>query len=603
MRRLSLQWKFGLLVLSGLVVLFSLFALLGSRLADDSARGMQAERLNTARLTAVLLDQQFEEQFEELEWDASRLGAGDPSVQPARADLLRPNEPFITGLRLVDTQGIVRWSEPPDNQAGMDLSAAPFVSVPLTTGERYASGVMPGPPSARGPQPRVVFSVPVRDTRGVITGVLIARLDPTDALFGVMVTAAQQLGPSGHAELVDQNLRLVASNEPGHALGPAEHPTFYSPLLAQHAASVGLTDPIGAEDPADEGQRHVMAFVPLNTLPWGIGLGGTEAVFTTGVDRWRVEALGLGLVGLLIALFLVWVTRREVVRPLRLITRHLSAGDITRSLPPVGDGEVRVLAETLETMRRRLLQAQESEERLSQLKDEFLATASHELRTPVAALSMLVQLQQSRLRRGKEVDHEAALQEIQNHTERLEGLVARLLDTSRIEAGKLELERLPTDLTHLAEGIVRLVQVTARDKQLSVQASGPVGANVDRLRMGEVLSNLLDNAVKFSPVGGSIEVEVGTTQDGRARLAVRDHGPGISPEERARVFDRFYQARGRWSLGLGLGLYICHQIVELHGGRIEVEGPEDGGTRFVVTLPSLAAEQPEHSDLEQFAAA
>jgi two-component system, OmpR family, sensor kinase len=603
MRRLSLQWKFGLLVLSGLVVLFGLFAFLGSRLADDSARGLENGRLNTARMTAVLLDQAFEEQFEELEWDASRLGAGDPFAEPARSDLLRPNEPFITGLRFVDANGIVRWSVPTDDRTGSNISEAPWVSAPLASGQRYASGVMAGPPGARGPQPRVMFSVPVRDTRGAIQGVLVARLDPSDALFQVMVTAAQQLGPSGHAELVDQDLRLVASNEPGHALGPAEHPSFYGPLLSQHTSNVGLTDPIGAEDPADEGQRHVMAFVPLNTVPWGIGLGGTEAVFTTGVDRWRLEALGLGFLGLLIALFLVWVTRREVVRPLRLITHHLSAGDITRPLPAVGDGEVRVLAETLEDMRRRLQQAQQSEEHLSQLKDEFLATASHELRSPVAALSMLVQLQLSRLRRGTQVDHQAALQEIKSHTERLEGLVTRLLDTSRIEAGKLELERLPTDLTRLAEDIVRLAQVTARDQQLSVHASGPVGANVDRLRMGEVLNNLLDNAVKFSPVGGSIEVEVGTTPDGRARLAVRDHGPGISPEERARVFDRFYQARGRWSLGLGLGLYICHQIVELHGGSIEVEGPEDGGTRFVVTLPGLSAEQSAPADVEKSAAA
>jgi two-component system OmpR family sensor kinase len=109
--------------------------------------------------------------------------------------------------------------------------------------------------------------------------------------------------------------------------------------------------------------------------------------------------------------------------------------------------------------------------------------------------------------------------------------------------------------------------------------------------------------VKFSPVGGSVEVEVGTLEDGRARLAVRDHGPGISPEERARVFDRFYQARGSWSLGLGLGLYICHQIVELHGGCIDVEGPEDGGTRFVVTLPGLDVEQQEVPSAEQFAVA
>jgi two-component system, OmpR family, sensor kinase len=603
MQRVSLQWKFGLLVLSGLLVLFGLFAWLGSRLAEDSARGMEVERLNTARMTAMLLDQQFEEQFGELEWDAARLGAGDPTVEPARTDLLRPDEPFITSLRFVDTAGVVRWSEPPDDQINADLSSAPYVSIPLTTGQRHASGVMAGPPGARGPQPRVVFSVPVRDSRGVIQGVLVARLDPTDALFQVMVAAAQQLGASGHAELIDQSLNLVASNEPGHALGPAEHPTFYGPLLAQHTATVGLTDPIGAEDPADLGQRHVMAFVPLNTVPWGVGLGGTEAVFTTGVDRWRMEALALGFFGLLIAVFLVWLTRREVVRPLRVITRQLSVGDINQPLAAVGDGEVRVLAETLEDMRSRLQQSQQSEEHLSQLKDEFLATASHELRTPVAALSMLIQLQLSRLRRGQTVDHQAALQEIQRHTERLEDLVTRLLDTSRIEAGKLELERLPTDLTRLAEHIVGLARVTASDKQLTVRAQGPVGANVDRLRMGEVINNLLDNAIKFSPVNGSIEVEVGATADGLARLAVRDHGPGISPEERARIFDRFYQTRGRWSLGLGLGLYICHQIVELHGGRIEVEGPEDGGTRFVVTLPGLASEQREVRLPEQIAVA
>jgi signal transduction histidine kinase len=589
-RRISLQWQFGLLVLVGLLVLFGLFALLGSRLADDSARGMAAERLNTARLTAVLLDQQFEEQFEELEWDAARLGAGDPGLQPARGDLLRPNEPLVTGLRFVDATGIVRWSDPADDQAGTDLSAAPVFSVPVSTGDRYASGVLPGRPSARGPQARVLLSVPVRDTHGVIVGVLVARLDPTNALFRVMVAAAQQLGASGHAELVDQHLNLVASNEPGHAVGPAEHPSFYGPLLAQHTSGVGLTDPIGAEDPADFGQRHVMAFVPLNTVPWGIGLGGSESAFTAPVDRWRQEALLLGLLGLAIALFLVWAARRAIVRPLRAITRQLLENDITRPLPPVGDGEVRMLAETLEDMRRRLQQAQESEERLSQLKDEFLAVASHELRTPVSALSLLVQLQLSRLRRGQPVDHQATLEEIHTHTERLHGLVSRLLDTSRIEAGKLELELLPTDLTRLAHDVVQLAQVTAHDRRLVVQAPGPVGAIVDRLRMGEVLTNLLDNAVKFSPASGSIEVEVGVTDAGRARLAVRDHGAGVAPEERARVFDRFYQARGAWSLGLGLGLYICHQIVQLHGGQIEVEAPEDGGTRFVVTLPALVPE-------------
>jgi signal transduction histidine kinase len=503
---------------------------------------------------------------------------------------MRPSEPFVTGLSLVDASGVLDWSLPGDDPGlvpGTNLADADYVSHPLETGQRYASGVLAGPPGARGPQARVVFSVPVRDARSAISGVLVARLDATDALFQVMVAAAQQLGASGHAELVDQNLRLVVSNEPGHALGPAEHPSFYAPLLAQRISAVGLTDPIGDEDPADRGQRHVMAFVPLTTVPWGLGLGGSEPVFTSLADRWRQEALMLGALGLVIALFLVWVTRQAIVRPLRAITSHLLRGDLGAALPAVGDGEVRVLAETLEEMRQRFQTAQESEERLSQMKDEFLATASHELRTPVAALSMLTQLVLSRLRRGQQFDQVAAMEEIKSHAERLERLVSRLLDTSRIEAGKLELERVPTDLAALAQEVTQLAQVTAPDKKIVLHAPRPVGAVVDRLRLGEVLMNLLDNAIKFSPADGVIEVDVGAVDDQRVSLSVRDHGVGISPEERAHVFDRFYQARGTWSLGLGLGLYICYQIVELHGGRIEVEGPEDGGTRFVVTLPAL----------------
>ena len=122
---------------------------------------------------------------------------------------------------------------------------------------------------------------------------------------------------------------------------------------------------------------------------------------------------------------------------------------------------------------------------------------------------------------------------------------------------------------------------------MSVHAHASVKTLVDPLRLEQVLMNLIDNAIRYSPEGGSIEIEVAQPAPDRVRLAVRDHGIGIPPEKRAHIFDRFYQAHaGTHLVGLGLGLYISRQIVELHGGRIEAEFPPDGGTRFVVSLPT-----------------
>ncbi len=115
-------------------------------------------------------------------------------------------------------------------------------------------------------------------------------------------------------------------------------------------------------------------------------------------------------------------------------------------------------------------------------------------------------------------------------------------------------------------------------------------AEVDRTGIEQVLSNLLDNAIKFSPEGGPVEVEVGRAADGEMCLMVRDHGIGIAPEKRQAIFERFYQAHAEeHRSGLGLGLYITRQIVTQHDGTITAEFPEDGGTRFVVRLPVMAS--------------
>ncbi|MCL5257583.1 MAG: sensor histidine kinase [Chloroflexi bacterium] len=110
---------------------------------------------------------------------------------------------------------------------------------------------------------------------------------------------------------------------------------------------------------------------------------------------------------------------------------------------------------------------------------------------------------------------------------------------------------------------------------------------MDALRLGQVLANLIDNASKYSPETEPIEVEISVLSDETVRISVTDHGVGVPPEHREHIFDRFYQAERRYPLcGLGLGLFISKQIVEMHGGTVEVQFPGDGGTRMVVTLPA-----------------
>jgi signal transduction histidine kinase len=158
------------------------------------------------------------------------------------------------------------------------------------------------------------------------------------------------------------------------------------------------------------------------------------------------------------------------------------------------------------------------------------------------------------------------------------------------------IEYVPTDLTEMVKRLVALFRMRTKRHTLVLSAEPDIIAEVDQLSIERVVSNLLDNAIKYSPNGGQIDIELSRAERSdaeRARLAVRDRGIGIPPEMRASIFDRFYQAHASdHRSGLGLGLYISREIVNVHGGDIVAEFPADGGTRFVVRLPCAARAQP-----------
>jgi signal transduction histidine kinase len=242
------------------------------------------------------------------------------------------------------------------------------------------------------------------------------------------------------------------------------------------------------------------------------------------------------------------------------------------------------LMESNERLRREIAERRRAEE----ARDEFLSVAAHELKTPLTSLKGFVQVLLRQAERGEGSEPARLTQSlkiIDEQSQKLARLVSQLLDVSRIDAGRLGLETRSTELVRLVEDAMAAARSRTSRHELSLRAPLSLAAWVDPLRLEQVLTNLLDNAIKFSPRGGRVEVRVWRV-GGEARVAIADQGVGVPPDQRGRLFDRFFQAKGGDRMGgMGLGLYISRQIVELHGGRIAAEFPRAGGTRLVVALP------------------
>jgi PAS domain S-box-containing protein len=225
----------------------------------------------------------------------------------------------------------------------------------------------------------------------------------------------------------------------------------------------------------------------------------------------------------------------------------------------------------------------------SEAKDAFLAAASHELRTPLQAAKGYAHL--ATLRLGGEGDSPLgrAVRMMGRQVDRMSKLVEELLDISRIQGGRLSLELSTFDLGQLVREAVERTVVASGPATVEVRVPAGVMVEADQGRVDQVVTNLISNAIRYSPEGGLIEVELLPGSDG-VSLRVRDRGLGIPPEKQREIFERFARAHGPSYGGLGLGLTIAHGIVEQHGGRIEVESSGRGGegSTFTVWLPRLA---------------
>jgi len=254
-------------------------------------------------------------------------------------------------------------------------------------------------------------------------------------------------------------------------------------------------------------------------------------------------------------------------------------------------------AEMMERLGSRNRELQVDVEKLAELnrmKDVFLATASHELKTPLSSVIAYAELLDDQEGKLKPEQSREFVGRLRAETQRLLGLVDDILDLSRLESGSMALKMRSMSFNEIARSAVETSRALGRKygvELVSELADELPGVPMDEVKMRQVVVNLLVNGVKFSPRGGSVVVR--TRVDGRfLRLEVDDHGPGIAPETAVHIFELFGQgagAEGEGRNGLGLGLHLVKRLTELHGGHVGVDNREGGGSSFWIRLPLPAS--------------
>ena len=323
------------------------------------------------------------------------------------------------------------------------------------------------------------------------------------------------------------------------------------------------------------------------------GIEATEKSYT--FSRSVVIGFAVGSIGL--ALVLGYAISWSVIGPVRQMDarlRDIAAVDFGGQLQIVNRDELGVLAANLNRMNRELGRLYQQLEAASRHKSEFLANMSHELRTPLNAIIGFSEVLHERMF-GELNDKQAEyVQDIVASGRHLLSLINDILDLSKIEAGRMELELTDFDLPQALDNALTLVRERAGRRSITLEMSvderlGEVRADERKIR--QVVLNLLSNAIKFTPEGGRIEVGA-VPKDGFVEVSVSDTGVGIAPEHQEAVFEEFRQVgtAEKKAEGTGLGLTLCRKFIELHGGRIWVKSELGVGSTFTFTIPVRCGE-------------
>lgn len=490
----------------------------------------------------------------------------DPSL--VDVSFIQPQDGFETGRA-------VRGQTKPQHRV-FNL-ADPAVAAALQ-GQNYF-----GPVFFIGQEPRIVLASPVISQQGSIIGILRGEASLT-AL--APLTAQSNLGAQGYLYVVDQTGKVLASSSNlGGRLGAGSNvvaQAFVSQVLA-----AGVRPAVNQAEVYTSPIAGQAVFAVGRTIPkfgWAVvaewPTAEAMAVVTTVVYRLVAGAVALLLLLIAISIFLA----RRFARPLRQLSSasvQVGQGKFDMALPTGGQDEVGDLARSFAGMTQGLKE-------LERLKDEFVFIAAHELRTPVTAIrgyaEMLGDASKGLSEQGKEF-----VLRLQQSGERLATLVNDLLEVARSQAGRLKVQTSPQDIVAIIQATLAELKPLSAAKQHTVSfvPTSVPRALADKDKLQEVLTNLIGNAIKYTPQGGRVEVGL-KLEAGSVVTSIKDSGIGISQEDQAKLFQRFFRVESdetRGIQGTGLGLFIVRQLIEHMDGKIWVESDKGKGSTFLFRLP------------------
>ncbi|MFQ5856240.1 MAG: ATP-binding protein [Anaerolineae bacterium] len=614
------QWglwpRLALVVSGGFLLLFGVFSLLSLQAINDSTDRILQERRVIAEMAAVEIDGLLDRAFYELEkaTDFAPFDPYAPNLTAERHLLAHAYGRIGTlslGVAFLDNTGHIVLTEPYDlSPKGTDWSAQPYILRALTTGARQISAPFVDPRTER---PAVAVAVSIQNNQGQVISLLTGLIDLTDPEIREPIERAQQLGHTGHALIVNEEGLIVASTVPGHFLMPGEHQAFYRHMLAARQSAVGNVPTNGSHN-----QPHIMAFVPLDTAPWGVAVGGDAAETLAPVRRLRNGILLLGTLSLVTVLGATLFGARRLVRPVKDLThaaQRIAGGDLDRPILIGEGGEIGLLAEDLETMRRRLaasfreIQAwnNELEDRVQQRTQELEALNAALREQEIVHRQLLARVitaqEEERIRIARELHDETgqvlaslviSLEAIERSLPPEISTVRQRLARTRVltEHTIADIRRLIADLRPGALdelGLVAAIRWCSENHleplgiALDLQTDGLVSGRLPE-ELETVLFRITQEAIgNIARHAGARRVNIHLSRrDGEVHLVIEDDGEGFDP-------DAVQPARDGTQ---GLGLAGMRERASLLGGQVRIRSRPGYGTRIDVELPMLEETAP-----------
>ena len=431
------------------------------------------------------------------------------------------------------------------------------------------------------------------ETLAVRIAPLLARSD-APALQSQLLAAGGEMG--GRVLLLDQNGKVQLDSYGEMQGARLEYPEIATILVRGQSADYGVHE-LDKGEALDTG--HLL-FARRTTGSW-VGYCTAGVVYASDIigvlllvspvqeimqNLYQLQDQMILIFVLIAAAALLcsWIFSRVITRPIAGLNRgiqHMSKGDFSSRVKVRGSGEMKQLARAFNSMSEKL-------ETLDQSRNQFVSNASHELKTPLATMKIMIESLIYQPDMDKDLRTEF-MTDINNEIDRLSAIVSDLLTLVQMDSQNVKLTRENLSIAQLIQENAHRLQPIAEQKgqKILLTLSDPCDIYADKSKLNQVIYNLMENAVKYTQNGGVIRVAL--QRQGRdARFTVSDNGPGIPKENLPHIFDRFYRvdkARSREKGGTGRGLSIVHQLVLLHGGAISVESEEGKGATFIVELP------------------